>query len=85
MGNRLAVMGATGAVGGELLKLIEERQFPYESIKLLASARSKGKRIFFNGAELTVEELTHESFKDVEIVLASASSTVSKEYLKSAT
>ena len=52
----LAILGATGAVGQEFITLIEERQFPYESIKLLASARSAGKKLTVNGTEYTVEE-----------------------------
>ena len=51
----VAIVGATGAVGQEFLKLIEERNFPYENLKLLASARSAGKKINFMGKEYTVE------------------------------
>ena len=84
MGYKVAIVGATGAVGEEFLKLLDERNFPIDSLRLLASARSKGKKIKFKDTELTVEELTHDSFKAIEIVLSSASKTISKEYVPSA-
>ena len=84
MGYRVAILGATGAVGGELLKLIDERSFPADSILLLASARSKGREVQLGGKTLTVEELTHDSFVGVDLVLSSASTTISKEYVPSA-
>ena len=65
----VAILGATGAVGQEFLKLIEERQFPFNELKLLASKRSAGKIIEFMGKQYTVEEATDESFKDVQIAL----------------
>lgn len=65
----VAILGATGAVGQEFLNLIEERNFPFADIKMLASARSAGKKIQFMGKEYTVEEATEESFKDVQIAL----------------
>jgi aspartate-semialdehyde dehydrogenase len=80
----VAVMGVTGAVGTCMLKILEERQFPVGNIKMLASARSAGKKIVFNGKEYTVEELKHDSFKDVEIVLSSAGAGRSKEFAPSA-
>src|SRR4030042_1961921 len=84
MGYKVAILGATGAVGEEFLKILEERNFPVDSLRLLASARSKGKKIKFNDTEITVEELTHDSFKGIEIVLSSASKAISKEYAPSA-
>lgn len=65
----VAILGATGAVGQEFLNLIEERNFPFANLKLLASKRSAGKKIQFMGKEYTVEEATNDSFKDVEIAL----------------
>lgn len=65
----LAIVGVTGAVGQEFLKLIEERNFPYANLKMLASARSAGKKINFMGKEYTVEETTENSFDGVDIAL----------------
>ena len=65
----VAILGATGAVGQEFLNLIEERNFPFANLKLLASKRSAGKKIQFMGQEYTVEEATDDSFKDVQIAL----------------
>lgn len=81
---RTAIMGVTGAVGQELLKLLEERDFPLSSLKPLASARSKGRKILFKGEELTVEELTEDSFGDVDLVLASAGGSISERFAPSA-
>jgi len=76
---KVAILGATGLVGQKMLKILEERNFPIESIKLTASARSVGKKIKFRGEELTVIEATPDAFNDVEIVLSSAGGAVSKE------
>lgn len=65
----VAILGATGAVGQEFLNLIEERNFPFAELKLLASKRSAGKKIDFMGKEYTVEEATNDSFKNVQIAL----------------
>jgi len=80
----IAVMGATGAVGSRFLSILEERNFPIKSIKLLASKRSKGKSIKFKNKPYKVEELTHDSFKGVDLVLSSAGAQRSLEYLPSA-
>jgi aspartate-semialdehyde dehydrogenase len=80
----VAIVGATGAVGVEMLLCLEQRSFPLGKLKLLASARSAGKRMTFRGAEITVEELTHDSFKDVDIALFSAGGGISKEFAPSA-
>ncbi|MGZ9584581.1 aspartate-semialdehyde dehydrogenase [Paenibacillus marinisediminis] len=74
----VAVVGATGAVGEQILKLLAERQFPINKLKLLSSARSAGKKIEFNGAEYTIEEARPESFDGVDIALFSAGGDVSK-------
>lgn len=79
-GKHIAIAGATGAVGVEMLKCLEQRNFPVASLKLLASARSRGKKMTFRGQEITVEELTPDSFSDVEIALFSAGSGISKEF-----
>ncbi len=77
---RAAIMGATGAVGQEFLKVLEERKFPLASLKLLASSRSAGKKLRFCGQELIVEELSEKSFSGIELVLASAGGSVSKKF-----
>jgi aspartate-semialdehyde dehydrogenase len=75
----VAVVGATGAVGEQIIALLEQRQFPIQSLKLLSSARSAGKKIIFGGQEITVEEAKPESFEGVDIALFSAGGDVSKE------
>src|SRR5574344_2098605 len=65
----VAILGATGAVGQEFLNLIEERNFPFAELKMLASKRSAGKKIQFMGKEYTVEEAAEDSFKGVDIAL----------------
>ncbi len=76
----VAVAGATGLVGREMMRVLESRNFPVKSIKLLASARSKGTKLTFKGEELPVEELTETSFKGVEIALFSAGGGTSKRF-----
>lgn len=80
----VAVMGATGAVGTCFLRILEQRKFPINNLKLLASERSAGKSLKFNGSMHPVEVLTHDSFKGVDIVLASAGASRSLEFLPSA-
>lgn len=75
----VAILGATGAVGTEFLKLIEERNFPYAELRLLASKRSAGKQIEFMGKTYTVQEATKDSFAGIDIALF-AGSSVSKEF-----
>ncbi|MBM7564668.1 aspartate-semialdehyde dehydrogenase [Paenibacillus sacheonensis] len=74
----VAVVGATGAVGEQIIGLLEKRDFPIAALKLLSSARSAGKKITFKGKEYTVEEATPESFKGVEIALFSAGGDVTR-------
>lgn len=74
----LAVLGATGVVGTEILKILEERNFKLNNIKFLASARSAGKDIIFNGKTYKVEEAIPEAFTGIDIVLCSAGATTSK-------
>ena len=80
----VAVMGATGAVGTCFLNILAERAFPINKLKLLASERSGGKSLKFAGKSYPVEVLTHDSFKGVDIVLASAGASRSLEFLPSA-
>ncbi|MFC5648968.1 aspartate-semialdehyde dehydrogenase [Paenibacillus solisilvae] len=74
----VAVVGATGAVGEQIIGLLEKRNFPVAELKLLSSARSAGTKIVFKGKEYTVEEATPDSFKGVEIALFSAGGDVTK-------
>lgn len=79
-GLRIAIAGATGAVGVEMMRCLDQRNFPISHLKLLASHRSAGKKVPFRGTELTVEELTADSFGDIDIALFSAGSSISKEF-----
>ncbi|KAA0064243.1 aspartate-semialdehyde dehydrogenase [Cucumis melo var. makuwa] len=76
----LAVVGVTGAVGQEFLSVLSDRDFPYRSIKMLASKRSAGKSVRFQGEEHVVEELTADSFDGVDIALFSAGGSISKHF-----
>lgn len=84
MRRNLAIAGVTGAVGQEFLNILAGRKFPFTSIKMLASSRSAGKKIPFLGKEYTVEELTADSFKDIDIALFSAGGARSKEFAPAA-
>ena len=79
-GFNVAVAGATGAVGVEMIKTLEKRHFPVRSLKLLASARSAGKKAKFCGEDVVIEEMTPASFKGVDFALFSAGSDVSKVF-----
>ncbi len=79
-GYHVAVAGATGAVGQQMIACLQERKFPIQSIKLLASARSVGRRLVFNDQEMAVEELTGDSFAGVDIALFSAGGGTSKHF-----
>ncbi len=76
----VAIVGATGLVGTTFIQILEEYNFPVNEIKLLASARSKGKIVKFMGRDVEIEELTEESFKGVELALFSAGGDISKKY-----
>ncbi|MGB5772953.1 MAG: aspartate-semialdehyde dehydrogenase [Crocosphaera sp.] len=78
----VAILGATGAVGTELLELLESRNFPLNSLKLLASPRSAGTTLTFKGETLKVEATEAASFQDVDLVLASAGGSTSKAWAK---
>ena len=76
----VAVVGATGAVGIEMIKTLEKRHFPVGKLTLLASARSVGKKLKFAGQDVTVTELTKDSFTGIDIALFSAGGSISKEF-----
>lgn len=79
-GYKVAVVGATGAVGTEMMKVLEERNFPIGDLKLFASSRSVGKKLQFKKEPIPVFELTKDSFDDIEITLFSAGAGRSKEF-----
>ena len=76
----VAVVGATGAVGIEMIKTLEKRNFPVGKLTLLASAKSVGKKLKFRGADVVVQELTKDSFAGINFALFSAGSSISKEF-----
>ena len=76
----VAVVGATGAVGLEMIKTLEKRNFPVGQLTLLASARSAGKTLPFRGRQIAVKELTKDSFAGVDLALFSAGGAISKEF-----
>ncbi|MCQ2235587.1 MAG: aspartate-semialdehyde dehydrogenase [Bacteroidales bacterium] len=84
---KVAIVGTSGAVGQEFLKVLDERNFPLDELVLFGSERSAGRKYTFRGKELTVKELKHDTddFKGVDIVLASAGASVSKEFEKDIT
>ncbi len=83
---KVAIVGTSGAVGQELLKLLDERAFPLDELVLFGSARSAGTRYAFRGKSLTVRELGHnDDFKGIDIAFVSAGASTSKEYEKTIT
>lgn len=76
----IAVAGATGVVGNQMIACLEERNFPVKSLKLLASSRSVGRKLEFRGESIDVEELTERSFKDMDIALFSAGGGTSEKF-----
>jgi aspartate-semialdehyde dehydrogenase len=83
-GSNVAIVGATGAVGTELIQLLEQREFPVRELKLLATPKSAGKVLKFKGEDIRVETLSDNSFKRVDTALFSAGGNTSREYAKSA-
>ena len=77
---KIAVLGATGAVGREMIKVLEERAFPVGELLPLASARSAGQTIPFRGDAVTVREVTPDAFTGCDIVLGAAPNKLAKEY-----
>ncbi len=83
---KVAIVGASGAVGQEFLRVLEERNFPMDELVLFGSKRSAGKKIVFKGHELTVKELQHnDDFKDIDIALTSAGGGTSKDFAETIT
>ena len=76
----VGILGATGAVGQEMLKVLGERNFPVNELRLLASERSVGKKVNFKGKEYTIQLAAHDAFKGLDIVLGAASNAVAKEF-----
>ena len=74
---RVGVVGATGMVGGQILRTLEERNFPVRALRAFASARSAGKVVGFAGGEVTIEDATTADYADLDVVLSSAGATVS--------
>ena len=83
-GLKLAIVGATGAVGREIVKCLERRSFPVRDLKLLASTRSAGTTIDFKGRSLPVQELTHDALHALDVVLFAAGNRVSLEFAPTA-
>ena len=81
MGVNVAVVGVTGAVGTEMLKVLERRDFPVDELRPLASGRSAGKEITFRGKEIRIRELTEDSFEGINIALFSAGGDISREFV----
>jgi len=84
MGCNLAIAGVTGAVGQEFLKILQQRDFPFDSLRVLASSRSVGKQVECKGKQYTVQELTKNSFKGIDVALFSAGGARSKEFAPAA-
>ena len=76
----VAILGATGAVGREMLKVLWERKFPIDKLKALASARSAGRKLPFGDGEVVVEEATEQSFEGMDIVLGAAQNPLAKQF-----
>ena len=79
-GYKVAIVGATGLVGQEFIKVLEQRNFPMDSIQLLASDRSAGRKLFVNHREIEVKETVSESFKEIDIALFSAGTEISRHF-----
>ena len=77
---KVAILGATGAVGREMMKILAERNFPVEELHLLASARSVGQKVEWNGQELTVELACDEAFEGMDIVLGAAENDIAERF-----
>ena len=84
MYDSIAVVGATGAVGTLIIRMLQKRKFPYRKMKFLASKRSAGRPILFNGGTIKVEELRPEAFDDVDLVIASTPDDVARDFVPEA-
>ena len=76
----VAILGATGAVGQEMIKVLQERNFPVGKLIPLASARSAGKKLMFKGQEVTIQEACDTAFEGVDIVLGAAENDIAKKF-----
>ena len=81
----VAILGSSGAVGCELLKILDERNFPVSKLILLSSSRSAGTKVFWKGNELITQEVVANSFSGVDLVFASAGGAISKKWVESIT
>ena len=78
---RVAIVGVSGAVGQEFLRVLEERNFPLDELILFGSSRSAGKKSIFRGKEIEIKRLQHnDDFKGIDIAFVSAGASISKEY-----
>ena len=77
---RVAILGATGAVGQEMIKVLQERNFPISELRPLASARSAGKEIEFNGEKVKIQEAAENAFEGIDIVLGAAENDIAKAF-----
>jgi aspartate-semialdehyde dehydrogenase len=84
MGLRVAVVGATGAVGEELLRILDERAFPVDELVALASARSAGRSIRFAGRDVTIQELSLDALRDVDLSLSAAGASIARGFVREA-
>ena len=83
---KVAIVGASGAVGQEFLRVLDEQNFPLDELVLFGSSRSAGKTYTFRGKEITVKELKHnDDFKDIDIAFTSAGAGTSKEFAETIT
>ena len=83
---KIAIVGASGAVGQEFLRVLEQRDFPIDELLLFGSARSAGRKYVFRGQEITVKELQHnDDFKGVDFAFTSAGAGISKEFAETIT
>ncbi len=80
MARHLAIVGATGAVGQEFIRVLEQREFPCDRVTFLASARSAGKTLTFRGKDHVIQELTEDSFQGVDLALFSAGASISRKF-----
>lgn len=82
-GYSVAVVGATGAVGTKIIKMLENAVFPIKEVRLLSSKRSAGKKLVFKDTEIEVQETTEDSFSGIDIALFSAGGDISKKFAPS--
>ena len=77
---KVGILGATGAVGREMMKILAERQFPISELRLFASSRSAGKVVEWNGRPVMIQEPSEENFRGLDIVLGAAESDIARLY-----